>query len=74
MNNSFFILDFLSLPLAIAVALPFTPNDDNLTDYNSIWSVLEGVFSVYRTDLFLCYRITQEDYDNRIVKLDFRAK
>lgn len=74
MNNSYFIFDFLSLSLPIAVALPFTPVDDDPTNYNVVWSVLEDVFAVYRTDFFSFNRITQEDYDNKIVKLDFRVK
>lgn len=73
MNNSYFLFYFKTMSLPIAVALPFTPTDDP-TNYNAFWDVVEETFCLFRADLSSFARIDKNDYDYRIIKLDFRVK
>lgn len=73
-NSSFFLFHFSSLSLPIAVALPFTPFDEDPTSYNAFWEVVEEVFCLFRSDLSSFSRIDKQDFDYRLIKLDFRVK
>lgn len=74
MNNSYFLFCFSSMPLPIAVAFPFTPSDEDPTNYDAFWEVVEETFCLFRSDLSSFIRINKNDYDYRIIKLDFRVK
>lgn len=74
MSTSYFRFVFSDLPLSVTVALPFEVKDDDLGFYNIMWGVIEYNFRTSRSNLIAFTHITEDDFENCLLKVDFRDK
>lgn len=74
METSFFKLIFSDLPLSVAVAFPFIARDGNPTTYAAMWTTIERNFRTKRSNLIAFYHIGSNEFEQNVLKLDFRAK
>lgn len=71
--NTYFRFIFSDLPLSISFAVPFEVHDGNFEFYKVMWDVIEEFFKTSRSNLISFNYITENEFDNSFIKIDFRV-
>lgn len=72
--NTYFRFVFSDLPLSIAFAVPFEVQDGYIQFYKIMWEIIEDFFKTSRSNLISFSRITENDFNKYLIKVDFRIK
>lgn len=74
MDYSYFKFFFSDICFSVAVALPFLEYKIDTDTYKHMWKTIENNFRTKRSSLLSFDRITEDEFERNLIKLDFRYK